>query len=108
MAAWASEQRGGHMFVSVVLSNPADAKLQRKAKLRGSDLAISIHRVLAVDKPDIVVGTTPVNIMQSTHAEVFADSLGLILSLHCFRLRDILQARRWETVMAETKFTRMS
>ena len=50
------------------------------------------------------VGTTPVNIMQATDAEVFANSLALIFSLHCFPLEDILQARRWETVMAETKF----
>ena len=91
VAGWDSEQRGGHMFVSLVLSNPHQAKIIRKSRLVATDVAISIHRVLAVDKPFILVGTTPMNITQSVHAESFADSLGLVLSLSSFRLRDMLQ-----------------
>ena len=75
------------MFISIILSN----QLIHKGKLTGTDVGISIHRVLEVDRPHVVVGSTPVTIDQGAHADVFSDSVAVVLSLGLFHLEDMLK-----------------
>ena len=104
--SWISEQRGGHLFISIVLSNPVDAYLIRRGKLTGTDIGISIHCVLEVDRPHVVVGSTPVHIDQGAHANVFSDSGALVLSLGFFDLEDMLKVRHWQTVSTKVMFNK--
>ena len=103
---WDAEQRGGHLFVSINVANPSDAKVIKKTGLSRTDLAINIHRVLKVAQPHVFVCTTPVNIEQSSFAEHFGAAVGLILSLGMFRLEDMLQVRRWDVRSTDFFFDR--
>ena len=102
--SWMSEQRGGHLFTSVVLSNPVDAKLIRKGKLTGTDIGVNVHRVLEVDRPHVVIGSTPVNIDQGANANVFSDAVAIVLSLSMFSMEDMFKVRLWQIVSTKVVF----
>ena len=65
-------------------------------------MGVSVHRLLTVEQPCVVVGATAVNIDKSM--EAFDDAVALILSLRAFSLQDILRVRRWDTIASGLVF----
>ena len=77
-------------------------KVVRRTNLSGGDIGVSVHRVLTVEQPCVVVGATSVNIDKSM--EAFDDAVALNLSLRAFSLQDILRVRRWDTIASGLVF----
>ena len=90
-----SEDRASLLFFSVVAANPWRAKAAYKGGLQNSDMAVSVHECLAVQKPNAFVATTPVSFAQSASTEVDAQKLSLVLTTHLFSLADMQKAMSW-------------